>query len=285
MSTTESSKFDGFERTDLVYSTVAGHDLWASVLKPQKLANSKSCGNHNSVPVLVYWHGGGFIVGDRMYEPWWSTWLLEFALSQDAMIVAPDYRLLPEACGADILDDMDAFWTWFLGTLPTLAESESWNVRPDASRILCVGHSAGGSIALHSALQRPDAAIKAILSLYGPLYTNVPELGMARQRIIAGSWPPPPREAEAKIRSYIQQTKGTIRTYGDPVEMWELFACILQQGRLPRMFHRRQDPRLDTIASIEAKKTLPPIWLVHGQDDSVVRMKTRDRQPTFHGTC
>ena len=114
MSFPQKSKFDGFERNDLVYNIVAGHNLLASILTPKKLAKERHSGTHANVPVLVYWHGGGFIVGDRMYEPWWSSWLLEFALSQDAMIVAPDYRLLPEACGADILDDMDAFWTWFL---------------------------------------------------------------------------------------------------------------------------------------------------------------------------
>ncbi|KAH8660628.1 hypothetical protein BX600DRAFT_523663 [Xylariales sp. PMI_506] len=272
MTSHKSSKFDGFDRKDIVYSTVFDHNLWASILSPKWLAGSGYNGTntHTTVPVLVYWHGGGFIAGDRMYEPWWSRWLLEFALSHDAMIIAPDYRLLPEACGLDILDDMDAFWSWFLESLPVLAESESWSVRPDARSILCVGQSAGGSIALHSALDWPDVAIKAIVSLYSPLYPNVPELGMARPRMIAGSWPPPPRQAEAKIRSYIQQTKGTIRTQGNPVEMWDLFACILQQGRLPRMFHRKQNPRLDAIAKVEARRALPPIWIVHGQDDSVV---------------
>ncbi|KAA8648031.1 alpha/beta hydrolase [Aspergillus tanneri] len=175
------------------------------------VAEERRGGAHINVPVLVY-HGGGF-VGDRLYEPWWSDWLLELALAQSAMIVAPDYRLLPEATGADIMDDMDAFWTWFLR-----------NTAP----------SAGGTIASHSALERPDAAVKAVVSLYGPLYGNVPGLKMSRPRKILGSMPPPPRQAEANnIRSYIQRTKVAVRTHGDVLEMWGLFACILQQGRLP----------------------------------------------------
>ncbi|THC87507.1 hypothetical protein EYZ11_013049 [Aspergillus tanneri] len=130
MSSHQKSKFDGFERTDLVYITVADH----------KVAEERRGGAHINVPVLVY-HGGGF-VGDRLYEPWWSDWLLELALAQSAMIVAPDYRLLPEATGADIMDDMDAFWTWFLRSLPSVAESQSWNVRPNADRAICARHSA-----------------------------------------------------------------------------------------------------------------------------------------------
>lgn len=270
MSYPSKSKFDAFERADLVYSTVASHEIWTSVFTPRKVAEEGRGGASVHVPVLVFWHGGGFIVGDRLYEPWWPDWLLEFASSQDAMIVAPDYRLLPEATGADVMDDMDAFWTWFLDTLPGLAESESWEVRPNVKHIICAGHSAGGIIALHSAVQRPDVAVKAVVSLYGPLYSNVPEFKMARPRRILGSLPPPPRQAEANIRSYIQRTKGTVRTHGDVMEMWQLVACILQQGRLPRMVNQRFDPRLDTIASIKMKKRCPPIWVIHGLNDSVV---------------
>ncbi|RDL36342.1 uncharacterized protein BP5553_05694 [Venustampulla echinocandica] len=208
------SKFHQQQQEDVI--TVANHEIWASVLTPRKVAEERRGGAHINVPVLVFWHGGGFIVGDRLYEPWWPDWLLEFALSQDAMIVAPDYRLLPEATGADVMDDMDAFWTWFLGALPSVAESESWSVRPNVDHIICAGHSAGGIIALHSALERPDAAVKAVVSLYGPLYGNVTELKMARPRKILGSWPPSPRQAEVNIRSYIKRTKGSAATDGEP---------------------------------------------------------------------
>ncbi|KAK4155641.1 Alpha/Beta hydrolase protein [Chaetomidium leptoderma] len=270
MVSSQKSKFDSFRRRDVVYTTVAGHGILASIFTPKRVEEERRHdGAHVKVPVLVFWHGGGFVVGDRLYEPWWPDWILEFALSQRAMIVAPDYRLLPEACGADILQDMDAFWTWFLGTLPGMAASESWRVRPDVDHIVCAGHSAGASIAAHSALERPDAGIKALVSFYGALFDS-PDFKIARPRMIAGSWPPPPREAEAKIRSYIRRTKGTVRTDGDPAEMWELFTSILQQGRLPRIYNQRPDPRLNILGRIEAKKSLPPIWLVHGQNDSVV---------------
>jgi acetyl esterase/lipase len=274
MSSFTKSKFDKFSRTDYIYTTVDGHDLWTSIFSP------KPVGDHNSghdpeaatqVPVLIFWHGGGFIVADRLYEPWWPSWLLALVLSQNALVVAPDYRLLPEASGADIVDDVDAFWTWFLDTVPVLAESESWILRPDFSRIICAGHSAGGSLALLSALERPDADVKAVVSLYGPLDSSVPELKISRPRMILGSWPPPPRQAEAAIRSYMLKTRGTTRSSGSPSEMWPLVACIMQQGRLQRMFlTRRPDPRLDTIATIEKRRFLPPIWIVHGLDDSVV---------------
>jgi acetyl esterase/lipase len=265
MTISQRSKFDAFDRRDLTYRTIAGHDILASIFSPKKVRG------HGEVPVLVFWHGGGFVVGDRLYEPWWPNWVVELALSQGAMIVAPDYRLLPEACGADILQDMDAFWTWFLSTVPDMAKSELWSVRPNLDRIICAGHSSGGSIAVHSALERPDANIKALVSFYGAL-NDSDEFKVARPRMIGGSWPPPPREAEAKIRSYMRRTKGTVRTRGSPMEMWDLFTSILQQGRLPLIYNRVPDPRLNILGRIEEKQRLPPIWLLHGQNDSVVRV-------------
>ncbi|KAM0343562.1 hypothetical protein ACHAPU_008457 [Fusarium lateritium] len=270
MAAHQKSKFDEFDRTDHVYSTVNCHDILVSIFRPSDPAIEHPHGSSVKGPVLVYWHGGGFIVGDRLYEPWWPDWLLGFAQSHNATIVAPNYRLLPEASGADIMDDMDSFWTWMLTTLPNMADSESWPTQPDMGRIICAGHSAGGAMALISALERPDAAIKAVLSLYGPLCPDVPGLKMAQPRSILGSLPIPPRQAEADIRKYVQGSKGTIRTQGDVLEMWGLVACIIQQGKLPRMMNRTPDARLNPTARMETTKTCPPIWVVHGREDSVV---------------
>ena len=345
-------KFDAFSRSDHIYRTIDGHDLWTSVWlpktipepepepkppkppKPTTLTEPGPNGDALSpppssappetqilkVPVLIFFHGGGFIVGSRLYEPWWPLWLIEFASSQNAMIVAPDYRLLPEACGADIADDVDAFWSWFLSpSFPTLLTdiittnsktvTVTVTVIPDLKRIITAGHSAGGSLALLSALslstlslsQQPnpnpnaesaEIKIKAVISLYAPLDNSVPELKISRPRKILGSTPPPPRQAEAFIRAYVQRTKGTTRSSGDPAEMWDLVACVLQQGRLPRMFERRRDGRLDLLGVIERgyyyddyegengdvnemgigvrRGLLAPMWIVHGTEDSVV---------------
>ena len=196
--------------------------------------------------------------------------MIEYALLKDALIIAPDYRLIPEATGADILDDVEAFWDWLHSFLPSYARSNSWKAQPDLSRLLCVGQSTGGCLAVQSSLVRPELDIKAVISLYAPLEYNVPSFTVPHPRRILGTMPPPPRQAESLIRSYTKRTKGTVRTAGNPSHMWELLLCMLQQGRVPSLMNARTDTRLDIISLLKQVRRLPPLWLIHGEEDSVV---------------
>lgn len=61
------------------------------------------------------------------------------------MIISPDYRLLPEVKGRDILDDLGAFWRWVHGGGPQrhLAAVAQSGVLMDMTRMLLLGESAG----------------------------------------------------------------------------------------------------------------------------------------------
>jgi acetyl esterase/lipase len=262
---TPMSKFDEFHRTDLVYSTVGTHELRASVLRPKCPGSTDAL-----IPVMVFWHGGGFITGSRMYEPWWPKWLIQLAQSQGAMIVAPDFRLMPEASPSDVMDDVASFWMWYSRRFPGISAAEAWDTRPDLGRTICAGQSSGAVIGIHSALEHQDVQIKAILALYGPICFELPLLNMPMPRIIGGSKPLAPRQAEAMIRSYITRNKGKIRTSGNPNDDWELVTTVVQQGWLARTAKRNADSRLDVVAHLKAKLVLPPIWVVQGRDDSIV---------------
>lgn len=45
---------------------------------------------------------------------------------------------------------------------------------------------------------------------------------------------------------------------------------MLQQGRLPSFMMARPDERLDIMGLLKQVKKLPPLWLIHGKEDSVV---------------
>jgi len=95
-----------------------------------------------------------------MYEPRFARWLLELELRNDAIVISPDYRLVPEATGADVLNDVRSFWRWLQADLPGLAEARRWT-RPDLVRILCCGESSGGLLSVYCALQLPTLLTSA----------------------------------------------------------------------------------------------------------------------------
>lgn len=85
------------------------------------------------------------MTGSSLFPAWFSKWILDYAESQSAIIVSPDYRLLPEAKGTDILEDIGAFWEWFKSDGPDqyLKDANRTNVSLDKEQLLLLGESAG----------------------------------------------------------------------------------------------------------------------------------------------
>ncbi|KAG8531168.1 uncharacterized protein KY384_004526 [Bacidia gigantensis] len=285
------SRFAPFTRVDLAYRFINGVPLEATVLIPKSTFTSPKA-NGKKYPLMVRWHGGGFVVGHRMYEPWFAKWLLNLALDQEAIIITPDYRLLPESNGSDILSDVACFWKWLEKDLPLYMRQKKLP-QPDVSNVLCCGESSGGFIsvycALHleSMLQRDDSRndekveekvnIRAVISISAPLDATAPEYKVPRPRVFMGRSPPPPRQALAKIRAYIKGIPpGSIRTGCEPTSsMWELLLCIAQQAYLPRLFG--MGPGKEGGATLEGlmetlgrgDDKMVPSWIVHGTNDTM----------------
>jgi acetyl esterase/lipase len=93
-------------------------------------------------PVLLYFHGGGYVLGSaRFYrEP-----TARLALASGMRLLVPDYRLAPEHPYPAAQEDALAVWRWLLGT----------GVAP--SQVVVGGDSAGGGLALALLLALRDA--------------------------------------------------------------------------------------------------------------------------------
>lgn len=281
------SRFSAFTRFDNTYRMIGDVPLEATILVPSKTLDSpKQPGKKR--PLIIRWHGGGFVVGHRMYECWFARWLLELALDVEAIIVTPDYRLLPESTGADILNDVAHFWTWAERSLPGyMKENELPAV--DVGHVLCCGESSGGFISVYCALNlasmieppndnTEQLQITAVISISAPLDATAPEYKIPRPRIFMGRQPPPPRQALAKIRGYVNGIRpGTIRTGCEPTaEMWELLLCIAQQAYLPRLFGRGVGEGRPAIERLREtldmnERAMVPLWVVHWSNDTMVR--------------
>ena len=107
--------------------------------------------DHTAPPVLVFFHGGGFIAGDLDTH---DGTCRQHAVGADVVVVSVDYRLAPEHPYPAAIDDAWAATRW-------VAEHGD-ELDADASRLALAGDSAGGTISAVTAQRARDNAGPAI---------------------------------------------------------------------------------------------------------------------------
>lgn len=172
---TDLSRFEAFAIISVSYKTVRSHTITVDVLYPKSL-NDPSQEHVLCVPrpVLLRYHGGGLIAGYSLFPPFFSPWYLELAQEYSAIIVSPNYRLLPESSVLEVLEDVEDHWRWLHQSLPLLLQRETNNtVKADLSRIMTIGDSAGGYLSLQMGLSHPDE-IRAVNAVYPMVNPKAP---------------------------------------------------------------------------------------------------------------
>jgi acetyl esterase len=111
-----------------------------------------------ALPTMVYFHGGGWVwasvdTHDRLVR--------EYCAAGEVAAVSVDYSLSPEAKFPQALEECAAVLRWIA------AHGADWGL--DTSRLVLGGDSAGGNLALATALLARDAggpALRGILATY-----------------------------------------------------------------------------------------------------------------------
>jgi acetyl esterase/lipase len=83
-----------------------------------------------------------------LYPDWFPQWILDFATINSAIIVSPNYRLMPESNASDMLEDVSDFWTWINQDLQLLLSKFKPGLDADLTRVIVHGGSAGGTLAI-----------------------------------------------------------------------------------------------------------------------------------------
>ncbi|MDA7417682.1 alpha/beta hydrolase [Xenophilus arseniciresistens] len=99
------------------------------------------------LPVLVYYHGGGWVIGDLDTH---DVLCRELCNASGCAVIAVDYRLGPEQRFPAAVDDVLAATRW--------VRSQAQALRIDPARLAVGGDSAGGNLAAVVALAARDDA-------------------------------------------------------------------------------------------------------------------------------
>ncbi len=109
-----------------------------------------------SAPLVIAIHGGSWRTGDRTDLPELNYYLA----SRGYVVASPSYRFAPEFPHPAASDDIDAAISYL--------KANSSQLGIDSTRIVLLGRSAGGQLALLAAYTRNDSSIKGVVSFYGP---------------------------------------------------------------------------------------------------------------------
>ncbi|NMT64556.1 alpha/beta hydrolase [Marinobacter orientalis] len=137
----------------------------------EDLAITKVCHSENPSGVVLYFHGGGYIIGSPRTHRGISGHL---ARASGTMVIVPDYRLAPENPYPAALDDAETVY------LALLDEGH-----PPASLSLA-GDSAGGGLAIALAMRLRDKG----LPLPSSLMVMSPWTDLSNARLYSAEYEP-----------------------------------------------------------------------------------------------
>jgi acetyl esterase/lipase len=116
-------------------------------------------------PAIVYFHGGGWVIGSRQT---YDAGARALAKGVQAVVISVDYRQGPAHKFPTAWDDALATYKW------TAAKVGTW--RGDPRRLALAGESAGGNLALATAIATVDAGVtrpKAVIAIYPVTQTGM----------------------------------------------------------------------------------------------------------------
>ncbi|AGU52178.1 alpha/beta hydrolase fold-containing protein [Variovorax paradoxus B4] len=113
---------------------------------PMRLYRPLGTSAHAALPVLVYFHGGGWVIGDLDTH---DVLCRSFANGAGCAVASIDYRMGPEHRFPAAVDDVLAATRW--------VRREADSLGLDAGRLAVGGDSAGGNLAAVAAIAARDA--------------------------------------------------------------------------------------------------------------------------------
>ena len=119
---------------------------------PIRIYTPRELEEGEKLPVLVWYHGGGYVIGDLDTH---DSVCRALANEADCIVVAVDYRLAPEHKFPAAVDDCEAALKW--------VAKHAKEINADGTRIAVGGDSAGGNLATVVSILARDAGFPNIV--------------------------------------------------------------------------------------------------------------------------
>lgn len=140
------------EWKDVVYDATLG--LRLRIYRPTTVGAKT-----RKLPVLVYFHGGGFCIASFEW-PNFHAGALRLAGELPAVVLSADYRLAPEHRLPAAHEDAETVLSWLRDQAASGAGADAWLAEcADLGRVFVCGDSAGGNIAHHVAVRLGSGAL------------------------------------------------------------------------------------------------------------------------------
>ncbi|EOA25884.1 hypothetical protein CARUB_v10019264mg [Capsella rubella] len=166
---------NGVVSKDVVYSP---HDnLSLRVYLPEKAAETRE-----KLPLLVYFHGGGFVI-ETAFSPTYQTFLKAAVSASDCVAVSVDYRRAPEHPIPTSYDDSWTALKWVFSHVAGYGQEDWLNKHADFSKVFIAGDSAGANITHHMAMRAAketlspglnDSGISGIILVHPYFWSKTP---------------------------------------------------------------------------------------------------------------
>jgi acetyl esterase/lipase len=214
---------------------------------------------------LIY-HGGGLLVGSSEIIPQAQ---IDWLANHGFIVVIPNYRLAPQVTGAISLSDGVEAHDWAASGLADTMRPHG--IQINTSKIVAMGHSSGGTIALHVGSCRP---VKAVTSFYpslylsdesndahkpyhGPPFGNVPDYNPTEE-----DW-----QSIAPATKQISESANPVPNMPPPPRSrWQVDICT--KGKwMSTLCPDGNYASIDPLTRLNAD--WPPVMLVCGETDSI----------------
>lgn len=137
-------------------------NLWARIYVPTTTTTPSA----TKLPLLVYFHGGGFCVGSASWCCY-HEFLANLAAKSNCVIISVNYRLAPESRLPAAYEDGFSTLMWVKRQAEHMqsqssSEQKWWSSRCNFSSLSLAGDSAGANIAFHVATRLTNEPTKSL---------------------------------------------------------------------------------------------------------------------------